>query len=269
VLRSSPNDSFLSVCGFGNELIATEDLDPVYCAIARAPIEGDQLARLLIGYAFFYDLGIAAWLSEREHFWDAALEAVRNETPSPLGGRWPRGTERRHFRGQKAINAIETLAHRYTPTQMVERLKLARELKAVIEIVTNWPQCGPWIAFKLADLMERVVRSPVAFPRDVCLLYREPRAGLQLIAQRMGWSPMRTLAELERHFQRLLAPPNNDRPCSVQEVETILCKFKASLSGSYWIGRDIHEVRKALNGWGPTATKMLAAMPPVRSSRAD
>jgi hypothetical protein len=78
----------------------------------------------------------------------------------------------------------------------------------------------------------------------------------------MGWSPTRTLVELERHFQRLPAPPSNDRPCGVQEIETVLCKFKASLGGSYWIGRDIHEVRNALKGWGPTATKMLAAMPP-------
>jgi hypothetical protein len=78
----------------------------------------------------------------------------------------------------------------------------------------------------------------------------------------MGWSPTQTLAELERHFQQFLAPPTNDRPCGVQEIETILCKFKASLNFSYWIGRDIHEVRKALTGWGPTATKMLAAMPP-------
>jgi hypothetical protein len=77
----------------------------------------------------------------------------------------------------------------------------------------------------------------------------------------MGWSPTRALAELERHFHRFPAPPTNDRPCGVQEIETILCKFKASLGGSYWIGRDIHEVRKALTGWGLTAATMLAAMP--------
>ena len=226
-----------------------------------ARIEGEQLARLLIGYLFFYHLGVAAWLSDRPDFWDAALEAARNETLSPLGGRWPRGTERRHFRGQKAINAIETLARRFTPTEMVEQLKLAGDLKAVIETVNRWPMCGDWAAFKLADLMERVARGPVTFPRDVCLLYREPRSGLELVAQRMGWLPTQALAALERHFQRFLAPPTYDRTCGVQEIETILCKFKASLNGSYWTGRDIHEVRKALTGWGPTAAKMLVAMP--------
>jgi hypothetical protein len=171
-----PNDAFLDICDFGGRLITTEDLDPVYCAMVRAQIEGDQLARLLIGYACFYHLGLAAWLSDHSEaaFWDAALEAARNaKTRSPLGGRWPRGTERRHFRGQKAINAIETLARRYTPTQMVERLKLAHDLEAITETVTEWPMCGPWVAFKLADLMERVARSPVSFPREfVCTVSR-------------------------------------------------------------------------------------------------
>jgi hypothetical protein len=144
---------------------------------------------------------------------------------------------------------------------MLAELKTARDLEAINKVVCEWPMCGPWAAFKLADLVERVARSPVTFPRDVCLLYREPRSGLELIAQRMGWSSTQALAELERHFQRFLAPPTGDRPCGVQEIETVLCKFKASVAGSYWIGRDIHEVRKALQGWGPTAAKMLAAMP--------
>jgi hypothetical protein len=166
VPRSS---DFRSACHFGAQLISTEDLDPVYCAIVGARIEGDQLARLLVAYCLYYHLGLAAWLSDhsQEDFWDAALEAARNETPSPLGGRWPRGTERRHFRGQKAIGAIETLARRYSPTDLLEELKRARDLDAIIATVTEWPMCGPWIAFKLADLMERVARSPVTFPSDL------------------------------------------------------------------------------------------------------
>jgi hypothetical protein len=270
VPRPSADDAFRSICDFGAQLIATQDLDPVYCAIVGARIEGDQLARLLIGYAFFYHLGIAGWLSDQSEsdFWGAALEAARNETPSPLGGRWPRGSERRHFRGQKAITAIETL-RRYRPAEMLAKLKAAHDLDAVARIVCQWPMHGPWIAFKLADMMERVAGSSIAFSRDVCLLYIEPRVGLELIGQRTGWSPTQALAKLEDHFQHVLAPPTNDRACGIQEIETVLCKFKGSLAGSYWIGKDIHEVRKALEGWGPTAAKMLAAMPhgPERLAR--
>jgi hypothetical protein len=256
-------DAFLHICDFGGRLIATRDLDPVYCAIVGARIESEQLARLLIGYAFFYHLGLAGWLSDHSEadFWSAALTAARNETLSPLQGRWPRGTERRHFRGAKAVNAIGTLACRYRrPSDMLAKLRRAHDLDAVIATVCEWPMHGPWIAFKIADLMERVARSPVAFPRDVCL-YKEPRAGLELIAQRMGWSPSQALAKLEDHFRQFPAPPTNDRHCGVQEIETVLCKFKGSLVETYWLGKDITEVRHALIGWGQTSEKMLAAMP--------
>jgi hypothetical protein len=261
-LCRSADDAFRSICDFGAQLIATGDLDPSYCAIVGARIEGDQLARLLIAYWLFYHLGLAGWLSDQSEsdFWDAALAAARNETASPIGGRWPRGSERRHFRGQKAIDAIETL-RRYRPAAMLAKLTAAHELDAIVATVTEWPMFGPWIAFKAADMVERVAGSSVAFSRDVCLLYKEPRAGLELIAQRMGWSPTQALAQLEDHFQHVLAPPSHDRPCGIQEIETVLCKFKGSLAGSYWIGKDIHEVRKALEGWGATAAEMLTAMP--------
>jgi hypothetical protein len=41
------------------------------------------------------------------------LTAAQNDEPSPLGGRWPRASERRHFRGAKCVKAVEWLRNKY------------------------------------------------------------------------------------------------------------------------------------------------------------
>jgi hypothetical protein len=60
---------------FGDDLIRSQDLDPVYCALYGAQLFEPQLSRLLLAYLAFYHLGFAAWLSEHEGdgYWTAAV----------------------------------------------------------------------------------------------------------------------------------------------------------------------------------------------------
>jgi hypothetical protein len=121
---------------FGDALIGAGDLDPVYVALVGAQLPEPQLSRLLLSYLSFYHLGLAAWLSEHEgeNYWAAMLTAAQNDEPSPLGGRWPRASERRHFRGAKCVKAVEWLRNKYPePEAPVRSLLVGKTEKHVIE----------------------------------------------------------------------------------------------------------------------------------------
>jgi hypothetical protein len=261
--------SYLDVQAFGDALITTQDLDPVYCAIYHARLPEPQLCRLLLAYWCFYHLGVAASISEKEHgdFWEWMRVAAVNEQPPKKwnlpGDRWPRSSERRHFRGEKCVKAVERLRVRFAqPEGAVRSLAPLTRETAIINRVLDWPMCGPWIAFKAADMMERVYGSNVEFNQNIGLMYDSPRAGLDLIAAAADTkSPKIIYHDLLTYFSSHRAPPRNDRHCGPQEVETILCKYFSMHSGHYRVGKDIHEVRQALTGWGKTAEHMLDVMP--------
>ena len=246
---------------FGAALIKTEDLDPVYGGLYRAQLPEPQLCRLLLAYLSFYNLGVAAWLSEHEggDYWAWMETAAANETPAPPGGRWPRGSERRHFRGSKCIDAVKWFATRYQPEVPVRSLATLPTEKLIIVQVGKWPMFGGWAGFKAADLMERVYGAPIKFDPNLGLMYDSPRAALNLLS---GGAPQAFYNDLMTHFSATKAPPRYDRYCNAQEVESILCKMGSMRSGHYWVGKDIKEVREALHGWGETAHQILNHMPP-------
>jgi hypothetical protein len=286
---------------FGEALIRTGDLDPVYIAIHGANLPVDQLKRLLLAYWCFYSLGASAWLSEWKgvDFWDKMLLAARNDRSVPPSmddlpaESWPRGTERRHFRGKKCVDAINWLARqRGGPEDLIDYLSEGKTLAGVSERIQKWPMFGGWVAFKAADLIERVLGVPIQFPDDLALFYKEPRAGLDMIfyhessaedlatkdtniyvrpeTMATGDQAKIVLEALRHWFVRFPAPPRNDRACNIQEIETLACKFHSHKRGFYPIGKDIREVRHGLKGWGATADKLLAACPPeVPHDRAD
>jgi hypothetical protein len=265
------------VIEFGEQLIKTEDLDPVYNALVGAKLPDKQLKRLLLAYFCFYHLGAAAWLSEweGEEFWGLMENAASNEIPPNMNGelpgeRWPRGAERRHFRGDKCVAAVKKLREfSYGKNEegvgdvpeyfigMLAAMGGVVTLEGFMKTVRAFPLFGPWVAFKAADVLERVMGVPIEFPNELVFIYKEPRAALDLLPDPTEV----TVLELLEHFKAFLAPPRYERQCNIQEVETILCKWKSSIGGHYWIGKDIYEVRKGLIGWGETADLLHAVMP--------
>lgn len=259
---------------FGDQLIKTGDLDPIYIALVGAKLPEAQLKRLLLAYFCFYHLGASAYLSEWEgdDFWDFMEMAADNDPNAPPSGndlpgdRWPRGAERRHFRGAKCVDAIKKLEAFCTPEKggpehfiglLLEMSRMVT-FQGILKSIQVFPLFGPWVSFKVADVLERVMGAEIDFPNDITLLYKEPRAALDLL----NVSPVRANEQLLKYFSKTQAPPRYERFCNIQEVETVLCKIKSYWGGHYWVGRDIHEVRKGLIGWGETATKLLKCMPP-------
>lgn len=253
----------MNIYKFGEALLETQDLDPVYVGVAKADLATRQLSRWLMAYWMFYHVGAASWLSEQEgeKYWEWVALAAENNTSPPRGGRWPRAAERRHFRGVACMNAVAKL-RQFDPVYLVGRLSDLRTQAELMEAVQTWPLFGPWIAFKAADMMERVYGSRVSFEDNIGLVYKEPRAALDILTE--STSEERAQAkwlELRDYFGGHRAPPGHDRHCGPQEVETILCKWKSHIRGHYRVGKDIHEVRLALHGWGETAERVLSQMP--------
>jgi Alpha-glutamyl/putrescinyl thymine pyrophosphorylase clade 2 len=260
------------VMEFGAWLIQTEDLDPIYCALYRAKLPVKQMYRLLLAYWCFYHLGVSAFISQfdGEAFWSMMANAASDKLPPTyyggVGERWPRGAERRHFRGWVCEQAVKALHgdHKepYPADYLVQSLAAACyskpiELATVMGWVQQKPLFGPWIAFKAADMLERILGAQIEFPVDLALIYKEPRAALGMLEI----PAERASLQLLQYFYEFKAPPSGNRNCNIQEVETVLCKWKSSVGGHYWVGKDIHEVRHGLKGWGKTADKLLRCMP--------
>lgn len=270
----------LGLVEFSRELIRTGDLDPVYTALTSV---GDQaqLRRWLVAYWCFYHCGLACWASERTgwDFWDEALApAARNSTSAPVGGRWPRGHERRHARGASGVLMIDALRSRYgsCPEDMVDYLAAgAPDYEGVAGRVQEHRLFGPWIAFKVADMLERVLRVHVDFSEAVVFMFDQPaRAALlfwdEHFAAASGPDVSRSgrvsqvVDYLKLELGHLAAPPHDDRLVSLQEIETCLCKWKGHVGGHYPLLNDLNEIRAGCAVWrgvSPTARRFAQALP--------
>lgn len=260
----------MDIIEFGEALIRTRDLDPVYCAVHDAKLPRDQLYRWLLAYWCFYHVGAASWLSEHKgaEYWDWMHKAAENKTVTPVNavdGRWPRAAERRHFRGPKCVEAVKQLRDVYGKPELAVRDLILPSEKAILRKIKDWYLFGSWIGFKAADMLERCAGAQVSFDPNIGLMYSEPRKGLELWAEVSGAGVALSIEEhyagLLEHFAAIKAPPALDRPCGPQEVETILCRFKSYWHGQYWVGKDIKEHREALVGWGKTADRLLKVYP--------
>lgn len=275
----------LDIETFGRQLIKSGDLDPVYVALHGAGFSPDLLARWLIAYWCLYHCGAASYIAEHEgrEFWKPLMDAASNEAPAPTGGRWPRGHERRHFRGQQGIRAVSELQGRYlsSPEQMVQRITrggLHRPLtfEEVATAVREHRGFGPWIAFKVADMVDRVLGMEVDFTEAAVSMFKDPvKAALMLWRQKTGAPEIArpkdqasTIHEVVNYltvtFGDLKAPPLRDRPVGLQEVETVLCKWKSHMNGHYPLWNDIDEINRGLAEWAPhsrVAQQFASAMP--------
>lgn len=263
----------LGVIKFGKALLETGDLDPIYIMLWKAKLHPNLLKRWLLAYSMFYHAGVASELAQYkgEEFYEQADNLAAPEEKTP------RGTERRHFRGKACLQSIAYFAKRYPkgPEQALNHLVTTSKgtVDGVLSLVQrSWPLYGPWVAWKLADLLERLAIAPIKFPIETLNMYSEPTKGAWLAAQRFPklWSenqddPPPSTEEVVEHlirmFRKYKAPPRYERPVNVQEIETILCKWKSHLNGHYPIGKDTIEIREALEGWGYLAKKLRRHLP--------
>lgn len=284
----------LSIEEFGKHLLESGDLDPIYIALSKMEWQCEEHRdRWLIAYWCYYHAGAASYISEGEgeDFWHRMMVAAQNETIAPDGGRWPRGHERRHFRGYQGIQAVEELSARYgdRPEAMVaycaglypgvDRVDPGPFVNVSIRVQEH-RGFGPWISFKIGDMIERLGIRPIDFSNADVFMFKDPALAAQMLyAQKNGIDPQRVrdgsvkvkatvIPEVVRylvdHFKDYSAPPTHDRPVGLQEAETILCCWKSHLSGSYPRFNDIDEIRHGVRPWvahSQTARAFLHHLP--------
>lgn len=252
----------LSWMDFGHQLITSKDLDPLYY-LSQVDIPRDQLKRLLLAYWCYYSAGEAAQLSEVDslNFFNAMLQVYPTAK---------RGHERRHFRGRTGIDAIENLRSwsGNFPEAVVDYmtcLKMPNQLRTVNDIikrVKTFTQFGDWIAWKIADMAERVLGLSVDFSNANLLIYKEPVKATGLILygdanKKVNKDDLiQVISMMALQYGEMLAPPDHKRRINVQEIETVMCKYKAHVNGHYPLFNDTKEILEGLEGRGETAEKV-------------
>ena len=248
---------------FARALFETEDLDPIYVMLARSGLEREQIARWTVASWCFYHARTACRIVEEEgSFWSAMRRADRE--------RWARGTERRGFFGHKSFNTIEALAARYRDaTSLIEDLASGRPtFGSVARKARSWGEFGPYFSFKVVDMLDRVLGVPVDVSDCDLSFEKKPYEGAALIAREetLPRSLPAVLGWLGKQLEGHRAPPAHDRPASILELETVLCKYKSHAMGVYEIGTDLREMgatMKRTPGWlAPILTRALPTPPP-------
>lgn len=264
---------------FGRELITSGDLDPVYNAITGAGWDMETRCRWMVAYWCFYHSGFACYAAQFKgaHFWDALRVAAENTTPNPYNERWPRGSERRHFRADAATRAIEELSKQYAHAADMVSFCAGPEPHTTFAAINKRAKThrgfGAWMGFKIADMIDRCTPVEVDFELGHLFMFKDPEK-----AATMQWTLTHPGEELAPRQQRLTevvtaliaefsdlkAPPNGDRPVGIPEVETVLCKWKSHMNGHYPLYHDTREIRKQVTDWAsmsPLATSFLQALP--------
>lgn len=284
----------LPIDQFGHLLFRTQDLDPVYVMLTRAGLDFETKSRFCLAYWCLYDVGTAAYAAQlplkqypflrgddpnaqTEWFWMLLRRAAENldHVQTPFGTRWPRGKERRHWRAENALNSYRDLRLKHKTAESFVTYVLEPEpLDAVLYKVMHHKGFGPWIAFKIADMLEQCFDAQLAFDESTVFMYQSPReAALRLWQFPAEYVPSskvnedeclrKVCGDLLHIFQGHLAP-NGKRPCNLQEIETVLCKYKSHVNGHYPVGNDIQEIRHSLAPWVnicPLAERLLACVP--------
>jgi hypothetical protein len=271
----------LSYKQFGKILLLTGDLDPVYVMLTNSGLHKDVLARWCLAYWMFYHCGVASKIAAQpsKEFFNKALELFDSGCP--------RGTERRHFRGAKARKAIRELRklsdnhpewivgfvfgeinnQKARVTRTDRRMSFTDVSRRVLEL----PQFGPWMAFKVADMGERVLGYDVCFDDCELSMYKDPIKGAALVTfgdqehEMEARHVKKCVTKLIGEFGQLEAPPlvkgKWGRGVNLQEIETILCKYKSHVNGHYPPGKDSIEIHEALDDWGKLARKLQRHVP--------
>lgn len=262
----------LTVEDFGRQLLTSQDLDPIYVALVGAKFEPRMLRRWLMAYWCCYDAGVSCYIAEAtstEEFWRRMQRMADNTEDTPLGGRWRRAAERRHWRGANAAASLLDLRKRYSadPEAMADYCATGTELTAEVKLATcagvmeraqEHIGFGPWIAFKIADMCERVLKFPVSFQEAEVFMFDDPVKAALMVYESWPGAPAETskadritwvVDHLTKAFKDIPAPPGWDRPVGLQEVETVLCKWKSHVNGHYPLNKDLIEIRHHIEPW--------------------
>ena len=237
----------MDIFSFGEQLLKINDLDPVYVLLWNVKFEPTKLKRWLLAYWCFYHMGTSSWIAHTENgYWERFMTAAQSKE-------YPRCPERRHFRGDNAIKSTTYLKSRGIESLFVPLLRTREQTaEEAMKEVKQWVGFGPWISFKVIDMLERLGLSRITFDTETIFLFDSPKEGAERLYTEFRKPVINTSIEawaVEKILSKLgkrKAPPRYEREINGQEAETILCKWKSHTNGKYTVGEDVHSCRKSL-----------------------
>lgn len=275
-------EQLLTVSQFGSRLLETGDLDPIYVMLNRAHKDGvldrATLMRWCLAYWCYYHAGTASRivqfsLAEPSGFWKFMHEANSQK--------WPRSSERRHFRAKNAYDSLLYLGRCFRQPESAVQYAIGCDVPDpkpqmsldIRDRVEEWVGFGPWISFKVADMLDAVLGVPVDFSDSLTSWFSEPVKGAVYVhGQLQGHDDWNNVEGLKayyeahttgerhamvgdvvthllgaKHFSERLTPHRPDHYVGIAEIETILCKYKSHLHGHYYVGKDTAEIRHGLS----------------------
>ena len=274
----------LSIIDFGAHLLTSRDLDPIYIALNKCAFDSGTRNRWLTAYCAFYSAGFACWASEQETagYWSALHTAAVNEVPTPFGERWPRSSERRHFRGEQAKKAIIAWKEKYeeNPECMMEYISEgAPSFTQTYERAKQHRSVGAWMGFKLVDLVDACMGYEIDQSDIMLFMYDTPRESLlrrwqekyQLPATAKPRDEEAVIRGMVQYYQDIFKdhtiPHKPGKPLDMFCLETIFCKYQSHLNGHYPLYNDIDEITHGLLSWLPYSknAKLFHQMMPKRN----
>lgn len=226
--------------GFAKELFRYEEADPGYMLLKRAELTYEQKLRYVLAWCAFYNPGIAAVASEYRGA--KFYEYLHSVYPTAQ-----RASERRHFRGQAGIKALNQWQQRFPrPEDMIEACQGDTYLE-VRKNMSNMAQMGDYFYWKLADIWDTVFDEPVDFTGCERYMPKVPKQGAEIIHNLTfkHVSPASpddpfwlkdTVSNITNHVAKIDYPVKGGRKLALQEAETVCCVFKQHVHGDYRLG---------------------------------
>jgi hypothetical protein len=237
--------------------IYTGDSDPVYWAVAKARHEWgiDWATRFSVAMLAYYHTGVAAQAADHEggDFW-RYLALMYNKAP--------RGTARRHFRGNQGLEALDAMA-KFAPEPEYFFREMPQTYRGIKTVCgSRLKQFGAYFQLKICDFMDCCLTQPITSYDGLAEnLPTEPSKSLEIMYPHLKTAiAFKLLCNIVYEWD-IQAAPLFIRPAGPAEVETSLCGWYTTKFRDNWFGADIVHKKSDLIGYGDKAEKMITFMP--------
>lgn len=237
---------------FHQQMVETDDLDAAYPALKEIGrllnLGKEDLTWLVHVYVAYYDMGSALNCFE---------ENPQPRVPSNLilskycginrrGHRDPKCLKR-HF--ESLVSISENNGGLYAWITKYLTGDPERSWKAILEPLQMIYGNGRWAAYKVAEMLQKVIGLPIQAPDMSHAHSTGPRDGLAyLYSDLPTGNKAADIATLDAVSQDLLQKvAAQGASAKIEEVETSLCSLKSLINGQYYIGEDIDKMQESLD----------------------
>jgi hypothetical protein len=218
---------------FGEFLFNRLEADPGYYVmnyLRQCGVKDAQLKRFAVAWCAFYNLGIAARASELQGA--AFYDLLRTLYPTAK-----RASERRHFRGEAGLKAINIWEGKWPKPEALADHIMSNDMGEIRKACDSVAQMGDYFKWKWGDITEVIWQEPVSFRGWENKSPKVPQQGAALIAEELGrdWDTAATYQHIAKVMRGLdvKSPYALWRDFDVQDAETICCVYKQYRSGGY------------------------------------